>query len=117
MITSFFRINLTSDNPKALVEFYRDVIGMPLLGEPDPHYDGVLLGFVAEPHLCIWCADENKRANSGNAELVFVCDDVNKTYEELCRRGLVSGAPFETYWGGVVLECHDPDGNLIRLRT
>jgi len=117
MITSFFRFNLTSKNPKALVEFYRDIIGMPLLGEIDLHYDGVSFGFVAEPHLCIWRADENMMVNSGNAELVFMCDDVNKTYEELCQRGLAANPPFETYWGGLVLECRDPDGNLVRLRT
>jgi len=117
MITSFFRFNLTSDNPKALVEFYHDVIGMPLLGELDPNFDGVSLGFAVAPHLCIWKSDENKKINSGNAELVFICDDVNKTYEELCRRGLVSEPPFEVYWGGLILECCDPDGNLVRLRT
>ena len=117
MITSFFRINLTSENPKELVEFYRDIIGMPLLGEIDPHYDGVSLGFIPEPHLCIWRADENKKVNSGNAELVFMCDDVNKTYEELCQRGLESEPPFEAYWGGLVLEFRDPDENMIRLRT
>ena len=117
MITNFFRFNLTSNNPKALVEFYHDVIGMPLLGELDPSYDGVSLGFIAEPHLCIWLADENKKVTSGNAELVFMCDDVDKTYEELCQRGLISAPPFETYWGGRVLELYDPDGNLLRLRT
>ena len=117
MITSFFRFNLTSNNPNALVEFYRDVIGMPLLGEIDPHYDGVSFGFAAEPHLCIWRADKNKKANSGNAELVFMSDDVNKTYDELCKRGLKSAPPFEIYWGGLILECHDPDGNLLRFRT
>jgi predicted enzyme related to lactoylglutathione lyase len=117
VITNFFRFNLTSDNPKTLVEFYRDVIGMPLLGEIDPYYDGVSLGFTPEPHLCIWRADENKKANSGNAELVFMCDDVSKTYDGLCQRGLKSNPPFEIYWGGLVLECYDPDGNLVRLRT
>jgi len=117
MVTSFFRINLTSENPKALAEFYRDVIGMPLLGEIDPHYDGVSLGFSPEPHLCIWRADQSKPVTSGNAELVFMCDDVDKTYEELRQCGLVSEPPFKTYWGGLVLECRDPDGNLVRLRT
>jgi len=117
MIKSFFRINLTSVNPKALVEFYHDIIGMPLLDEIDPHYDGVSLGFTIEPHLCIWCADQNKKVTSGNAELVFMCDDVNKTYEELYQRGLESEPPFEAYWGGLVLEFRDPDGNMIRLRT
>lgn len=117
MITSFFRFNLTSNNPKALVEFYRDVIGMPLLGEMDSHYDGVSLGFVPEPHLCIWRADESKKANSGSAELIFMCDDVKKSYDEMCGRGFIGNPPFEIYWGGLVLECRDPDGNLIRLRT
>ncbi|MDD4356990.1 MAG: VOC family protein [Smithellaceae bacterium] len=117
MVTSFFRFNLTSDNPKALVDFYLGIIGMPLLDEMDPNYDGVSLGFIAEPHLCIWRADQNKKANSGNAELVFMCDDVNKTYEELRQRGFVCDPPFKTYWGGLVLECRDPDGNLVRLRT
>jgi len=117
MITSLFRFNLTSGNPKALVEFCRDIIGMPLLGELDPCYDGVSLGFAAEPHLCVWRADEHKKANSGHTELVFMCDDVDETYKELCRRGLVSDPPFEVYWGGRVLECRDPDGNLVRLRT
>jgi Glyoxalase/Bleomycin resistance protein/Dioxygenase superfamily. len=117
MITSLFRFNLTSNDPKALVEFYHDIIGMPILGELDPHYDGVSLGFTAEPHLCIWRADENKKVNSGNAELVFMCDDVNQTYEELQNRGLVAEPPYETYWGGLVLDCHDQDGNTVRLRT
>ena len=117
MITSFFRFNLTSENPKSLVEFYRDVIGMPLLGEIEPYYDGVSFGFTAEPHLCIWRADAHQKANSGSAELVFMCDDVNKTYDELRQRGLELNPPFETYWGGIVLECNDPDGNLLRFRT
>ncbi|MCL1793917.1 MAG: VOC family protein [Oscillospiraceae bacterium] len=117
MVTNLFRFNLTSVNPKALVEFYRDVIGMPVLGELDSRYDGVSLGFVAEPHLCIWLADENKKANSGSAELVFMCDDVDKTYEQLRRQEPIAEPPFETYWGGRVLELRDPDGNLVRLRT
>ena len=117
MVTGFYRFNLTSDDPKALVEFYRDIIGMPLLGELDPDYSGVSLGFAPEPHLCIWRACEKMKRNSGGAELVFMCDDVDRTYEELCRRGLVSDPPFDIYWGGRVLECYDPDGNLVRLRT
>ena len=38
-------------------------------------------GIVAEPHLCIWRADENKMVNSGNAEGVDWCWSVTTRME------------------------------------
>jgi len=86
MIKDFSCINVSSKDPKRLVSFYKDILGIPILYEDVSEYDGVGFGFVKNaPAFCIW--DENKwgntRSSQGSICLVFHCDDHDKTYGEL----------------------------------
>lgn len=47
--------------------------------------------------------------------LVFDCDDLDKTYEELLTKGLNIDPPRTAVWGGRELYVTDPDGNTILL--
>lgn len=116
MITSLLRFNLVSEQPEALVAFYRDILGIPVLTE-DADFNGVCFGFVEQPHFTVWRAHENNPKCSGNSQLIFMCENVEESYKELLAKGVVCNPPYETYWGGAVLDLADPDGNFVRLRT
>lgn len=47
MINSFRGMNITSKNPKKLVLFYKEIIGIPVLGD-DENYDGAEFGFIKD---------------------------------------------------------------------
>jgi predicted enzyme related to lactoylglutathione lyase len=106
-------INITASDPAALVEFYTEVMGVPLLEEGFGSYDGAQLGFLkGAPSICIW---DNKWGQYGKPTLVFKCDSLDRTYEELKLKGLEIDPPFTAYWGGRGLTLNDPDGNIILL--
>jgi predicted enzyme related to lactoylglutathione lyase len=115
MITKYQCVNISSVNPKALVEFYNGQLGVPIL-EPDDNYDGVSLGFLREaPVIVIW--DENKwgKSSEGRVNFVFSCDNLDATYTELKEKGVSLNAPTTAVWGGKELPFRDPDGNKILL--
>jgi catechol 2,3-dioxygenase-like lactoylglutathione lyase family enzyme len=115
MITGFRGMNISSKDPKRLALFYRDVLGLKML-EEDPNYDGVTFGNSRnEPVFWIW--DENRwgKSNEGAVCLVFDCDDHDKTYDELLKKGLTLDPPKTAAWGGKELFVKDPDGNTILI--
>ncbi len=58
MITSFSGMNISSKNPRKVVEFYRDMLEIPVV-EDNLNYDGVQFGFAEDiPGFWVW--DENK---------------------------------------------------------
>jgi catechol 2,3-dioxygenase-like lactoylglutathione lyase family enzyme len=115
MITKYHCVNISSVNPKELVEFYSEKLGIPVL-EADENYDGVSLGFIKDaPVIVIW--DENKwgKSSEGKVNFVFSCDDLDKTYLELKEKGVVLDPPATAVWGGKELTLLDSDGNKILL--
>ncbi len=115
MITKYHCVNISSANPKALVEFYNEKLCIPIL-EPNDNYDGVSLGFIKDaPVIVIW--DENKwgKSSEGPVNFVFACDDLDNTYIELKEKAVVLEPPKTTAWGGRVLHFLDLDGNKILL--
>ncbi len=115
MITKFRGINISSKNPKHLVLFYKKILGLKVLDD-DPNDDGVAFGNEEnEPVFWIW--DENKWGKSitGTVTLVFDCDDHQRTYEELKRKGIELDPPSIAVWGGTELIVKDPDGNTILI--
>ncbi len=115
MIVKYHCVNLSSLNPKALVDFYHKKLGIPIL-EGDENYDGVSLGFIKDaPVIVIW--DENKwgKSSEGCVNFVFNCDDLEKTYEELKEKGVILDPPITAAWGGKELPFRDLDGNKILL--
>ena len=115
MIKSYQCVNISSVNPKALVEFYNEKLGIPIL-EFDINYDGVSLGFIKDaPTIVIW--DENKwgKSSEGKVNFVFSCDDLDKTYVELKEKGVNLEPPTIAVWGGKELPLLDLEGNKILL--
>ena len=49
------------------------------------------------------------------AQLVFKCDDINATFEELRRRGVKFKSEPAAQPGGVMAQFEDVDGNVIVL--
>jgi len=115
MIRKFSGMNISSKDPKRLVLFYSEVLGIPVL-EDDPNYDGVVFGFIKDAPV-FWIWDENKwgKANEGPVCLVFDCDDHDKTYAELKEKDVVLEPPVTASWGGKELKFKDPDGNNILI--
>lgn len=115
MIKEYLCINLSSKDVKKLVDFYHDILGIPVVFEGYGDYDGVQLGFdKTVPGICIW--DENKWGTyEGIVNLVFRCDSLDKTYEELKAKGLQVMPPVKAVWGGRELNLQDPQGNKIML--
>ena len=115
MIIKYHCVNISSVDPKALVEFYNEKLGIPIL-EHDDNYDGVSLGFIKDaPVIIIW--DESKwgKSSEGKVNFVFSCDDLDKTYVELKKKGVVLEPPTTAVWGGKELSFIDLDENKILL--
>ena len=120
MIKDFSCINISSKDPKKLVSFYKDILGIPVLYEDVSEYDGVGFGFIKNaPTFCIW--DENKwgsiRSSQGSVCLVFHCDDHDKTYDELKTKGVSLEPPKAVSWDATRKELlfKDPDGNTVYI--
>lgn len=116
MITQFRGMNISSKNPEAMVRFYHEKLGIPILGDDPTCFGGAELGFdIAQPHIWIW--DESKwgKSNAGTVTLVFACDDHEKTYAALMQKGLDLAPPQKASWGGMELFVKDPDGNTILI--
>ncbi len=115
MIKEFSGINISSHQPEVLVKFYNEKLGIPII-EFDENYDGVSLGFIKDaPVIFIW--DERKwgPSSEGKVNLVFDCDDLDKTYKELKEKSVNLDPPTTATWGGKELNFVDPDGNKILL--
>ena len=116
MIKRFACVNLASKDPKALAEFYR-TIGVPVFVQ-DEKYDGWHLGNPGnETNICVW--DENAwgKSTAGFITIVFIADDLKKTYEEIKNKGINIDPPRRTDWGGQELVLKDPDGNIVMILT
>ncbi len=115
MITKFQGLNISSKDPKQLILFYKEILELKILDD-DPNDNGVAFGNEEnEPVFWIW--DENKCGKSitGTVTLVFDCDDHQKTYEDLIRKGVSLNPPSVADWGGTELVVKDPNGNTVSI--
>jgi len=109
----FSGINIYSKDPKRLVLFYRDLIGLTVLDD-DENFDGVTFGNKEnEPRFWIWNENEWGKTSTGTVTLVFDHDDLDKLYAELKQKGVELDPPKTADWGGKELVTKDPDGNTV----
>ena len=115
MITRFSGINISSKNPKRLVEFYKDILKIPVL-EDDPNYDGVTFGFIKDAPV-FWIWDENKwgKSNEGPVLLVFDAENLEELHKYLVSMNVNTEKPSIASWGGKELKVVDPDGNKLLI--
>ncbi|MDF9825798.1 glyoxylase I family protein [Breznakia sp. PF5-3] len=113
MISEFVCVNVMSKDPKALVKFYHEILGIPILFAGFGNNDGTNLGFIKKaPTICIW-NEHTWGKSDGYATLVFCCDDLQTTYKEIIAKGYPIEPPVDKSWGGRELNFDDPDGNHI----
>ena len=112
MINRVWDVTLTVSDLGRAIEFYRDLLGLPLK-YAFRDYVGFDVGGV-ELGLKTWGGLEPPRR--GEPVVSFLVDAVDKVYAELSAKGVkFTKAPEETLWGGRIAVFQDPDGNTLQL--
>lgn len=116
---------LTTDVPK-MTEFYSDVLGFKIKSE-SPNYvefenEGVRFAVCTRQIMADITGGYSsfKEESKGQSfELAFPCaspEDVNKTYDELIRKGAVGvKEPSAMPWGQTTAFIADPEGNIHEI--
>ena len=108
---------IVSENPRRLADFYRDVVGIPLVAEEHgnslPHW-GCTLGDI---HFAIHpvATFPDRRSGVGSVKLAFTVFDIQALVRRLDSKGVsLLYPPRETgfFWSTAI---QDPDGNLIEF--
>ncbi len=108
-----FLLNITSEQPQKLLEFYRDVVGLPAkegFGEGALEAAGAVINFDGH-------SETKGRAKEPQRYLVdLFVDDLASEQARLEGAGVkfIRSAGKE-YWGGVISTFLDPDGNYCQL--
>jgi predicted enzyme related to lactoylglutathione lyase len=106
-------LNLTSDQPERLLQFYGDIVGLPKrpdMGEQAFDLGGAVLGIDGH-------SQTKGAAKEPQRVLIdFFVDDIESEQKRLES----AGVPFirrqgTEYWGGVISTFTDPDGNYCQL--
>ncbi|HEX6030062.1 MAG TPA: VOC family protein [Tepidiformaceae bacterium] len=107
-------LNLNSDDPMRLYNFYHDVVGLDV--QPDSGQyalqlsPGVTLGFDGH-------SEVHGRAKEPARILVdLFVDDIAAAEDELRARGVTFlRSQGVEYWGGIISTFEDPDGNYLQV--
>lgn len=106
-------VNVTSEQPERLIEFYRDVVGLaprPDSGEGALDAGGAVLAFDGH-------SDTKGKAKEPSRVLIdLMVDDAKAERERLEARGVqFIRKEGREYWGGIISTFVDPDGNYCQL--
>ena len=114
MIDSFYCVNIFSKKTKELIAFYHEKLEIPILNTLDDDTNGVNLGFTPDaPMICIWDANKIEPPVQGTVSFVFICENLDKTCEELTQKGITFTPPIKYEWGTYELRLKDPDNNEV----
>lgn len=115
-----FRVARHTNNIDSIINFYRNILGLEILGEFKNHdnYDGVFLGFKNKDwHLEFTVSDEKPIHNFDDDDLlVFYCDsqDEFKILKDRFREnGIKKVEAKNPYWNLNGITYLDPDGFRI----
>ena len=117
------RVARQTDRLADVVAFYRDVIGLPVIGGFEDHdgYDGVMLGMPGEAvHLEFTAHAAGSPGQPGGADDLLVMYVDTDTIEQVAGRARAAGSPVEAaenpYWSAVgAVLFRDPDGRRLVL--
>ena len=117
------RIARPTDRLDKVIEFYRDGIGLPVIGKFDDHdgYDGIIFGMPDTSYQLEFT--QHNEGSPGDAPsrdnlTVFYFDDESKLQEIVSRLGDMGDedVPPETpYWIGISITIADTDGWHVGL--
>lgn len=106
-----FLLNITSDQPDALRDWYRDVLQLPEL-EGMPAFDagGAMLSIDSHSEV------HGKAAEPARMLLNLIVPDLATEHERLLAAGVEClREPAREEWGGLITTFLDPDGNYVQL--
>ena len=123
--TPVLRVARSSDNLEALLPFYRDGLGLSVLGHFEDHdgFDGIMLGQPSSPyHLEFTRAHGHTagRAPTQDNLLVFYLPDADEwkaAVERMRNTGFAPVASFNPYWDRDGVTFEDPDGYRVVLQN
>jgi catechol 2,3-dioxygenase-like lactoylglutathione lyase family enzyme len=123
--TPILRIARPSDDLDRLLPFYRDGLGLAVLGRFENHdgFDGLILGQQGAPHHLEFTTKHGHSAGRAPTEdnlLVFYYPDVvewRTAVERMLSAGFAPVSSFNPYWDRDGLTFEDPDGYRIVLQN
>ena len=114
MITRYYCTNIFSEQAKELIEFYRDILDIPVMKTDMDEFTGVYFGFPeSKPTLCIWDCKVFGVQRTGYQSFVFQTDNLDITIECLMKKGVAMGEAVRYDWGTYEVRLQDPDENEI----
>lgn len=119
-----FRIVRPTDNPDALLPFYRDGLGLTVLDSFQDHdgFDAIIMGRENVPyHFAFTRTDKHQAGKAPTKEnlLVFYLPDHaewENAVERMKATGFVPVIAFNPYWDKKGVTFEDPDGYRIVLQ-
>ena len=120
-----FRVARPTDHLEEVVRFYRDGLGLTVIGSFADHegFDGVMLGVAGESYHLEFTQLRGHtagRAPSADNLLVFYLpndDDWRAAMERMRREGYEPVASFNPYWDRNGRTFEDPDGYRVVLQN
>lgn len=117
------RVAFQTDRLDACAAFYRDLLGLPVLGRFDDHagYDGLIFGLPGGEAQLELTAHRSGSPASKPApdDLLVLYLAARAAVEAIVGRCLAAGvesvSPDNPYWDGRALVVPDPDGRLVVL--
>ena len=119
------RVARPTDNIDALLPFYRDGLGLQVLGSFDDHegFDGVMLGLPGVPYHFEFTHRRGHRVGRSPTQdhlVVLYLPEVSEWQEAVARMqraGFPPQASYNPYWDVAGMTFEDPDGYRVVLQN
>lgn len=120
MLTKIATVAVYVNDQEAAERFWVDQVGFVRKEKKKMGPDGYWLEVApenAQSHLVLYPMSMMPNADIHKASIVFVCDDIEQTYQQLKERGvLFLGEPQKMQWGSFV-QFQDNEGNEYLLKS